>query len=108
MFSKILGGIQTFFDYMCVAFSKAVTVAVVTLMAFCILGVVIGIPVKSFLDWKSDLEQKSFSDGYNAAARDAVSGVEKFYDEVYSDAWQQIRPLQEKLLRTSISYGNHS
>jgi len=37
-----------------------------------------------------------------------VEIYQKFYDDVYSDAWKQIRPLQEKLLRASIPNGNCS
>ena len=35
-----------------------------------------------------------------------VEPYQKFYDDVYSDAWKQIRPLQEKLLRASVTNGN--
>ena len=34
-----------------------------------------------------------------------VEPYQKFYDDVYSDAWKQIRPLQEKLLRASVTNG---
>ena len=35
-----------------------------------------------------------------------VEPYQKFYDDVYSDAWKKIRPLQEKLLRASVTNGN--
>ena len=36
-----------------------------------------------------------------------VESYQKFFDEVYYDAWKQIRPLQEKLFRVSIPEVNY-
>jgi len=37
-----------------------------------------------------------------------VEPYQKFYDDVYSDAWKQIRPLQEKLLKACPPNDNDS
>ena len=67
-----------------------------------------GIGAGIFANFQEALKGLRFNTFEITPESEWVEPYQKFYDEVYSDAWQQIRPLQEKLLRTSISYGNHS
>ena len=67
-----------------------------------------GIGAGIFANFQEALKGLRFNTFEITPESEWVEPYQKFYDEVYSDAWQQIRPLQEKLLRASISYGNHS
>ena len=65
-----------------------------------------GIGAGIFANFHEALKGLSFNTFEIAPQKEWVEPYQKIYNEVYSDAWKQIRPLQEKLLGVSITNGN--